>query len=266
MLRVVKSPAELVYVRQCGRACRRGRSTRPTALASAPGAFEGDILAAMHGAVFRGGGDDPANEYHHRLRLRTRSCACNQAGRLYSRSRRPAHPRVRRRLSPLPRLPHAHDRHRPDRSAHACDARSRGRCAASPPRPALRPGRPIGEVFDAHAAVLDRPATAPIASMPAATASAPPSRRTGWIGRCSITGNPVEAAPGMIFFIHIIVFDAENGIAITHGRTLRGDGARRPAALRRLARFRRQLGRIALPHLIIVRLLSIGAGVGCASL
>ena len=28
-----------------------------------PGAFEGDIIAAMQGAVFRGGGDDPANEY-----------------------------------------------------------------------------------------------------------------------------------------------------------------------------------------------------------
>lgn len=26
------------------------------------GAFEGDILAALQGAVFRGGGDDPANE------------------------------------------------------------------------------------------------------------------------------------------------------------------------------------------------------------
>jgi Xaa-Pro dipeptidase len=31
--------------------------------------------------------------------------------------------------------------------------------------------------------------------------------------------NPVEAAPGMVFFIHIIVFDAENGLAMTHGRT-----------------------------------------------
>ena len=30
---------------------------------SAPRAFEGDILAAMHGAIYRGGGDDPANEF-----------------------------------------------------------------------------------------------------------------------------------------------------------------------------------------------------------
>jgi Xaa-Pro dipeptidase len=32
-------------------------------------------------------------------------------------------------------------------------------------------------------------------------------------------GNPVEAALGMVFFIHIIVFDAERGLAMTHGRT-----------------------------------------------
>jgi Xaa-Pro dipeptidase len=32
-------------------------------------------------------------------------------------------------------------------------------------------------------------------------------------------GNPVEATPGMVFFIHIIIFDANNGLAMTHGRT-----------------------------------------------
>jgi Xaa-Pro dipeptidase len=32
-------------------------------------------------------------------------------------------------------------------------------------------------------------------------------------------GNPLLAAPGMVFFIHIIIFDAENGLAMTHGRT-----------------------------------------------
>jgi Xaa-Pro dipeptidase len=32
-------------------------------------------------------------------------------------------------------------------------------------------------------------------------------------------GNKVEAAPGMVFFIHIIVFDEANGLAMTLGRT-----------------------------------------------
>src|SRR5688572_12924170 len=60
-LRVVKSPAELAYVR---RAAELGDAALAEAWRLArPGAFEGDILAAMQGAVFRGGGDDPGNEY-----------------------------------------------------------------------------------------------------------------------------------------------------------------------------------------------------------
>jgi len=31
--------------------------------------------------------------------------------------------------------------------------------------------------------------------------------------------NRVEALPGMVFFIHIIVFDASRGLAMTLGRT-----------------------------------------------
>lgn len=33
------------------------------------------------------------------------------------------------------------------------------------------------------------------------------------------SGNPVEAEAGMAFFIHIIIFDAERGMAMTLGRT-----------------------------------------------
>jgi len=60
-LRLVKSPAEIAYVR---RAAELGDAAYDEAVRlTAPGAYEGDILAAMHGAVFRGGGDDPANEF-----------------------------------------------------------------------------------------------------------------------------------------------------------------------------------------------------------
>src|SRR5207302_2852508 len=59
-LRVVKSPAELHYVRHA--AALADDALAAAVQASGPGAFEGDILAAMHGAIYRGGGDDPANE------------------------------------------------------------------------------------------------------------------------------------------------------------------------------------------------------------
>ncbi|MFP3468221.1 M24 family metallopeptidase, partial [Leifsonia sp. SIMBA_070] len=60
-LRVVKSPAEISYVRQ---AAQLADTAWEAALDTAgPGIFEGDILAAMHGAIFAGGGDDPSNEF-----------------------------------------------------------------------------------------------------------------------------------------------------------------------------------------------------------
>jgi Xaa-Pro dipeptidase len=60
-LRAVKSPAELVFVR---RAAHLADLALDEAMHLArPGAFEGDILAAMQGAVFKGGGDYAGNEF-----------------------------------------------------------------------------------------------------------------------------------------------------------------------------------------------------------
>jgi Xaa-Pro dipeptidase len=32
-------------------------------------------------------------------------------------------------------------------------------------------------------------------------------------------GNPVETAPGMVFFAHMIIFDSDQGLAMSLGRT-----------------------------------------------
>ncbi|MBZ0216412.1 MAG: Xaa-Pro peptidase family protein, partial [Fimbriimonadaceae bacterium] len=59
-LRVVKSAAELDYARMAG---KLGDAALDAAIGETQaGADEGDILAALQGAVFRGGGDFPANE------------------------------------------------------------------------------------------------------------------------------------------------------------------------------------------------------------
>jgi len=59
--RAVKSPTEMAYIR---RAAGLGDDALDAALAhAAPAAWEGDILADMQGAVFRGGGDYPGNEF-----------------------------------------------------------------------------------------------------------------------------------------------------------------------------------------------------------
>ena len=60
-LRVVKSAAEVAYVR---RAAELADDAWDAAIElSGAGADEGEILAAMQGAVFRGGGDYPGNEF-----------------------------------------------------------------------------------------------------------------------------------------------------------------------------------------------------------
>ena len=60
-LRVVKSEDELAYVTKAAELA--DRALEEAHLLAGPGVFEGDILAAMQGAIFRGGGDYPGNEF-----------------------------------------------------------------------------------------------------------------------------------------------------------------------------------------------------------
>jgi Xaa-Pro dipeptidase len=214
-LRLVKSPAELVYV-------RRAAELADAALDQAdrlarPGAFEGDILAAMHGAVFRGGGDDPANEYI--IGSGKDALLC----RYYSGRRHlDADDQLTLEFAGVYR--HYHSCLMRTIGIGKIDPRMRSMHAASvdalhAAEAALKPGRPIGEVFDAHAAVLDR-AGHRAHRMNACGYSLGTTFAPNWMDwPMFYHGNPVEAAPGMIFFIHIIVFDAESGLAMTHGRT-----------------------------------------------
>jgi Xaa-Pro dipeptidase len=214
-LRVVKSPAELLYV-------RRAAELADAALAEAnrlavPGAFEGDILAAMQGAVYRGGGDDPANEqiigsgpnallcrYHSGRR---RLAADDQLTLEFAGAYRHYHACFMRTLGIGRVDPRLRDMHK------ACVE------ALLSAEAALKPGRPIGEIFDAHAAVLDK-AGHRAHRLNACGYSLGTTFAPNWMDwPMFYHGNTVEAAPGMVFFIHIIVFDEPNGLAMTLGRT-----------------------------------------------
>src|SRR5690242_20539651 len=214
-LRVVKSPAELAYV-------RRAAELADEALAEAnrlarPGAFEGDILAAMQGAVFRGGGDDPANEYI--IGSGPDALLC----RYYSGRRHlDADDQLTLEFAGVYR--HYHSCLMRTIGIGTVDPRMREMHAAAvealhAAEAALKPGRPIGEVFDAHARVLDarghRAHRLNATGYSLGTTFAP-----NWMDwPMFYHGNPVEAASGMVFFIHIVIFDAANGVAMTHGRT-----------------------------------------------
>ncbi|HEX7198413.1 MAG TPA: Xaa-Pro peptidase family protein, partial [Dongiaceae bacterium] len=60
-LRLVKSPAEIAYVRQAAELADLALDEAHRL--AGPGADEGEILAAMQSAILSRGGDDPANEF-----------------------------------------------------------------------------------------------------------------------------------------------------------------------------------------------------------
>src|SRR5262249_58669017 len=83
---------------------------------------------------------------------------------------------------------------------------------------ALVPGRPIGNVFDAHAAVLDR-AGYQAHRMNATGYSLGTTFAPNWMDwPMFYKGNPEPAAPGQVYFIHIIISDSDRGVAINTGQ------------------------------------------------
>jgi Xaa-Pro dipeptidase len=215
-LRVVKSPAELVYV-------RRAAELADLALAEAnrlavPGTFEGDILAAMTGAIFRGGGDDPANEF---------IIGSGRDGLLcrYFTGRRKLDADDQLTLEFAGVYRHY----------HACLMRTikTGRVgqrqrdmhklaleALQAAKSALKPGRPIGEVFDAHARVFDA-AGGKAHRLNACGYSLGTTFAPNWMDwPMFYHGNPEPAAPGMVFFLHMILADSDTGLAMMPGETV----------------------------------------------
>ena len=83
----------------------------------------------------------------------------------------------------------------------------------------LAPGNTIGEAFDAHAATLDR-AGYQAHRMNACGYCLGTTFAPNWMDWPMLYhANPVEIGPGMVFFVHIIIFDSERGLAMTLGRT-----------------------------------------------
>ncbi|NNG02736.1 MAG: aminopeptidase P family protein [Inquilinus sp.] len=215
-LRLVKSPAELGYVRRAGELADAAYDEARRL--AAPGAFEGDILAAMQGAVFRGGGDDPANEtiigsgpgalMCRYFTGRRHLAADDQLTLEFAGVYRHYHACLMRTIRIGEPPPHQVAMH-----AAALDSLAAAKAA-------LKPGRPIGEVFDAHATVLDRAGLGPH-RMNACGYSLGATYAPNWMDwPMFYRGNPEPAAPGMVFFIHIIVFDSDAGLAMTSGQTV----------------------------------------------
>lgn len=214
-LRLVKSPAELHYVRRAAELA--DAAWDEARRIAAPGADEADILAAMHGAIFRGGGDDPANEFI--IGSGPGALMCR-----YFTGRRKLEAEDNLTLEFAGTYRHYHSClfrtirvGTPPQRQRDLYAASRDALAAC--EDALRPGRTVGDVFEAHARTLDK-AGLKAHRLNACGYSLGTTYAPNWMDWPMIyAGNPVVLAPGMVFFLHMIIFDSDAGLPACVGRT-----------------------------------------------
>ena len=214
-LRVVKSPSELAYVRRSG---ELADAAWDEALAlTGPGADEGEILAAMQGAVFRGGGDYPGNGYI--IGSGPGALLCR-----YFTGRRQLDNQDQLTLEWAGTYRHYHAammRTIPvgEPPARQGEMYQVARDALLAVEDNFRPGKTYGEAFDAHARVLDA-AGYEAHRMHACGYSLGTTFAPNWMDWPMLYhGNPVVIAPGMVIFCHVIIFDSDRGLAMTLGRT-----------------------------------------------
>jgi Xaa-Pro dipeptidase len=222
-LRAIKSPAELDKVRK---AAELGDAALERAMPLIKaGADEGDILAAMHAAIFEGGGDYPANEFI--IGSGPDALLCR-----YKAGRRKLDPQDQLTLewagvyhhyhaalmrtavigSPTPR--HLELQAATHEALLAVEA-------------AMKPDTSFGDVFQAHADVMERHGMTRH-RLNACGYSLGARFTPSWMDMPMFyAGNPVTVQPGMVLFAHMIIMDSETNTAICLGRTslINQDGA-----------------------------------------
>ena len=215
-LRVVKSPAEMEYVRQA--AVLADRALDEAHRLTGPGADEGEILAAMQGVIFAGGGDYPGNEFiigsgEDALLCRYKSGRRklddqDQLTLEWAAAYRHYHAAMMRTI-PVGRASDLHEK------MHRVTTDAMNACMA-----ALKPGRPIGEVFDAYARACDS-AGMQDHRLNATGYSLGTTFAPNWMDwPMFYHGNPVIAAPNMVFFLHMILMDSDTNHAMCFGHSV----------------------------------------------
>lgn len=224
-LRRVKSPAEIATHR---RAAALSDDALDQAIALArPGAFEGDILAAMQGAVFKGGGDYAGNEFILGSGPGALLCRYYSGRRHLSATDQltlewsGAYARYHAAMMRTVLVGQASDHHR---RMHEAAVEALTACEA-----AIRPGRPMGDVYDAHARVFDARGLSH-ARLKACGYGMGAVYNPIWVDfPMFYQGNPLIMQEGQVFFLHMILMDSETGEAMTLGHSVlvKADGIER---------------------------------------
>jgi Xaa-Pro dipeptidase len=214
-LRAVKSDAELAYV---GRAAELAGAADGAALSLIrSGADEGEILAAQHAAIFAGGGDYPGNEFIIGSGADALLCRYKSGRRRLDR-----HDQITLEFAGAYRRYHAAlmrtvvlGEPRPaHRIYHQVAQQALLACEAE-----MRPGRTAGDIFGAHARILDEHGLSRH-RLNACGYSLGAKFTPSWMDwPMFYEGNPWVIEPGMVLFAHMILMDSDTATAMCLGRT-----------------------------------------------
>ena len=214
-LRLIKSSAEIVYVRK---AAELADNAMEAAWKYAhANQDEATILAEMQGVIFKGGGDYPANEFiigsgKNALLCRYQSekrklSEVDQLSIEWAGTYKHYHSAMFRTIL----IGKANDK---QKKMHTACLEALKACENK-----LKPGNKVGEVFDVHAKIFDSLGYKK-SRMNACGYSLGTTFSPNWMDWPMLyTGNPVVLQAGMVFFMHMILMDSENKLAMNLGET-----------------------------------------------
>ncbi|MEO0544042.1 MAG: Xaa-Pro peptidase family protein [Pseudomonadota bacterium] len=214
-LRAIKSEAEIAYVREAAMLGDHALVVaRPLIKA---GADEGAILAAMQGAIFEGGGDYPGNEFIIGSGDDALLCRYKSGRRKLSDQDQltlewaGAYRRYHAALMRTIVVGKATARHEELFQASAD--------ALTAVENAMQPGNTFGDVFQAHADVMDG-AGLRRHRLNACGYSLGAHFTPCWMDMPMFySNNEAKIEPNMTLFAHMIIMDSQSGTAMTLGRT-----------------------------------------------
>ena len=213
--RVVKSDSEIVLVRK---AAKLADDAMEIAWKYArAGQSEAKILAEMQKIIFEGGGDYPANEFiigsgKNALLCRYQSekqilQSTDQLSIEWAGTYKHYHSCLFRTIL----IGKVNDK---QKKMHAACIKALSACEQK-----LKPGNKAGDVFDAHAEVFDRLDNIK-SRMNACGYSLGTTFSPNWMDWPMLyNGNPHTIQPGNVFFMHMILMDSENQLAMNLGET-----------------------------------------------
>jgi len=214
-LRVIKSNEEINYVKKAANLADKALSE--VWKHAKAGVSESKILAEMNKVIFEGGGDYPANEFiigsgKNALlcRYQAEKQILNSRDQLtieWAGTYRHYHSAMFRTI-PIGKADPKHYK------MHEACIETLSNCEIK-----LKPGNKIGEVFDIHAKTFDDLGYKN-SRMNACGYSLGATFSPNWMDWPMLyTGNPYVIKPGNIFFMHMILMDSENNLAMNLGET-----------------------------------------------